>query len=138
MICADCGQTKPASEFYDSIPTYCKKCWCIRVKERRRNNPAVQEYDRERSKLPDKKKKIAAGVQPWRKANPDKWKAQCAINNAIRDGRLSRPSICEACGQRPKVGNVRRIAVDPAEPLKAIRWRCALCQHRERFEAVAA
>lgn len=131
--CKACFETKPEDDFYRGAHgkgrmTTCKECWKTRVKERRRTNPAVQKYDRERANLPHRRAKAKKAVPRWRAANPEAYLAQNAINNAIRDGKLKRGAC--ACGATK---NVFGIARDPAKPLDAIQWRCARCHHRGRF-----
>lgn len=135
--CKACLTVKPANEYYAKsfnragIGT-CRECWKARVTERRRTNPAVQAYDRERAKTPARRAKARQDVIRWRAENPELYRAQNTINNAIRDGKLKRGAC--ACGATK---NVFGIAADPAEPLN-VKWRCALCYHRGRFAATPA
>jgi ribosomal protein S27AE len=59
-----------------------------------------------------------AAVSNWITRNPEKRKAQVAVGNAIRDGRLTR-GTCEKCGS-PKVHAHHD---DYTKPLE-VRWLC--------------
>lgn len=58
---------------------------------------------------------------------PEKHKARQAVNNAIRDGRLIRPSICESCFQEKFVQGHHEDHVN--KPLE-VDWLCIKC-HKE-------
>lgn len=142
--CGACGEPKPLSDFYDHPETrdgkagICKFCHKARMIHRSRTNPRVQEYDRERAKRPEKKEAIRRCVKPWREKNPQRWKACVAINNAIRDGRLTKPPVCERCGQPDSRGKVRGIPKDLAKPLESVEWLCAKCQLRRVPDVLAS
>lgn len=125
--CKVCGATKEPSEFYDAGKgRTCKVCRGAQVKQRARTNPAVQAYDRERAKRPEKRAAIAAGSKRWRAANPEKYRAQNAANNALRDGKLEAKEACERCGS---TFGVHKHHHDYGRPLDVL-WLCAMCHHR--------
>ncbi|AEI03576.1 hypothetical protein OCA5_c24570 [Afipia carboxidovorans OM5] len=138
-FCPACGETKARTSFYkhphksDGLQGICKECHKTAMKRNRRENPDVQERDRARAKQPHRRAMAKALVARWREVNPDLYLAQNAINNAIRDGKLKR-GVC-ACGAKE---NVFGIAVDPKQPLRKIKWECARCYHRSRFEREVA
>lgn len=138
-VCQKCREQKPACAFYahpltaDGLLGRCKDCHKAAMKANRRDNPAVRTRDNERAKLPHRKVKARQDVIRWRAANPDLYKAQNAINNAIRDGKLTRGAC--ACGAKKHVFG---IPADPNNPLSKIKWECARCHHRGRFESEAA
>ena len=103
----------------------CKGCHKAAVKLRRRTNPAVQAYDRERAKRPDRKAHNAANARRFREANPLAYTAQTAVNNALRDGRLTREP-CLFCATIEHVHGHHR---DYSKPLEVV-WLCAKCHHR--------
>ncbi len=128
--CIQCTQEKPGSEFY-SHPAMssghvnvCKDCHKSRMRVRARINPAVQEYNRERSKTPARKAKAAENRKTWRAKNPLATKAHNAVNNAVRDGRLIKLP-CEFCGDEKVHGHHK----DYSKPLEVI-WLCAKCHNR--------
>jgi hypothetical protein len=129
--CSKCNVPWSADSFYKSNRTTCKSCVCAAVRKRRRENPAVQSYERERAKLPHRRQRATLAVARWRREHPDLYRAQNAINNGIRDGKLHRRP-CDTCG---KSRNVFGIPADPEKPIEAVKWRCALYHHRARFQA---
>src|SRR5262245_51095002 len=103
-ICVGCEQAKPLRDFYRyrSGEKYrrlgvCKECVKSRVRLRRARTPAAREYDRLRAKRPERKKHMRRVVIKWRKTNPDAYKAQTAVGNALRDGKLIKQP-CSVCG----------------------------------------
>lgn len=136
--CSKCFTRKPLREFYEHSKgqhgrmAACKECHKVAVKKRRRENPAVQAYERKRAKAPTRRAKARQLVISWRKRFPERYAAMTAINNAIRDKKLDRVSVC-GCGSAK---NVFAIAADPARPIESVIWRCALCHHRGRFAAI--
>jgi hypothetical protein len=123
-LCTDCGLVKPQSEFYESIAV-CKPCWRARVRQRRLTDPKVQEYDRERAKLPRRREMAKAISKRWRKKYPDGYRAHCVANNAIRDGKLQRQP-CQVCGTFENVHKHHRNYTRPLD----VTFLCAKCHHR--------
>lgn len=129
--CFECKESKPFSEFYshpqsaDKLLHVCKACHRHRMKVRALTNPRVQEYDRARAKMPERKLYNQANAARWRKNNPDGYRAQTALNNAVRDGRI-RKEPCALCGGSEHVHAHHK---DYAEPLVVV-WLCAKCHHR--------
>jgi hypothetical protein len=66
--------------------------------------------------------KVRAAKKRWEAANPDKRAAHIAVNNAVRDGRLTK-GPCEVCGATVGVDAHHD---DYAKPLK-VRWLCHPC-----------
>jgi len=143
--CKICGETDPV-KFYASIRGYCKEHWKERVRQNRASNKAhYQEFDRRRDQLPHRKamKRAYAATdagkaagnrakKAWNKRNPVKRQANNMVNNAIRDGKLSKGS-CECCGSTQVHGHHE----DYAKPLE-VNWLCAAChkwwhQNQSRF-----
>lgn len=124
MQCNRCGAEKPQSDFYTKDRT-CKVCRCALVREHRRNNPSVQAYDRSRGN-----RKTSEQTRARRAANPLKYKAQTAVGNAVRDGRLIKQTNCEVCGSDFRIHGHHD---DYNKPLK-VRWLCALCHARWHAE----
>lgn len=131
--CFKCGAMKALHEFYkhkqmaDGHLGKCKDCAKTDVKLHRRENDSVREYDRKRSKAPDRLANMAIISKRWRKENPDGYKAHTAVGNAIRDGKIIRGS-CEVCGDPRTHGHHD----DYRKPL-SVRWLCAL--HHTRLHA---
>lgn len=124
--CTKCEQVKLESEFYQTSKTArsskCKEC----TKRDNRLNRSKRidyytEYERRRSKSPDRVAKLPA----YRKHRPQYKKiANYTVSNAIRDGRLVR-GPCEVCGS----SDVEAHHDDYTKPLD-VRWLC-FRHHRE-------
>jgi ribosome-binding protein aMBF1 (putative translation factor) len=123
--CIKCDTPKPLDDFYAKL-TACKECHKLAVRQRRLINPAVQEYDRQRSKLPHRVAHNKQNMQQWRARYPEKYRAHNAVNNAIRDGRLKRGVRCEECGKKE---HLHAHHDDYSKPLD-VRWLCARCHHQ--------
>lgn len=122
--CAKCNCDKPESEYY-ARDRACKTCRIAAVKQRRLTNPAVREYDRQRAKLPRRIAQRVRNTQLWRERNPDGYRAQTAVGNALRDGKIVR----EPCGVCASTENVHAHHKDYSKPLEVV-WLCARCHHR--------
>lgn len=128
--CIECTQEKPWDEFYahpemaSGYLNICKECHKARMKTRSRTNPAVQEYDRKRAKLPHRKEVQLKNTKRWREENPAAYRAHSAVGNAVRDGKLAKLP-CEFCGET----RVHAHHKDYSKPLDVI-WLCAKCHNR--------
>ena len=122
--CKSCGEQKSPNDFYEGQPT-CKECTKRRVRERARTNPKVQEYDRKRAKLPQRRQNAARVSRRWREEHPEAYRAQNKVNNALRDGKLVK-GPCAICGTTKHVHGHHR---DYSKPLE-VTWLCAKCHHR--------
>ena len=93
--------------------------------------PHVKEYEARRATLPHRvearkdyaqtergKERLNAGKDAWRKRNPAKYKAHNSVNNAIRDGKLSKKP-CAVCGEE----KVHAHHEDYSKPLDVV-WLC--------------
>lgn len=124
--CKKCKETKPMTEFYkhsamgDGHLNFCKPCVRKRVSAHRDANiEHIREYDRERAKTVARRAHIAANCKRWRAANPERYRAQVELNNAVRDGRVNRQP-CEVCGAKAHAHHD-----DYSKPLD-VRWLCAV------------
>ena len=128
--CFVCRNTKPLSEFYrhsrmaDGHLGKCKDCTKRYVREHRRRNDSVREYDRERAKTPARKVHIRAVSKKWREDYPEKYRAQTALGNALRDGKVAKEP-CYFCGAKEVHGHHK----DYSKPLE-VTWLCPKCHHR--------
>ncbi len=139
--CFKCGAEKPLTEFYkhkrmaDGHLNKCKECTKHDVREHRRSEeygPKVRAYDRQRGC-----RRSYAHTKQYREKYPLKKQAHHAVNNAVRDGKMAKPSACEQCGSSFWVEGHHD---DYAKPLE-VRWLCALCHkrwHAEHGEAANA
>lgn len=130
VVCIECKSTKQSGEFYSHPQmasghvNVCKDCHKERMRIRRRTNPKVQEYDRERYKTPARKEAARIRAKADRQTNPIAYKARTAVGNAVRDGRLKKLP-CEFCGTE----KVEAHHQDYSKPL-SVTWLCRKCHHR--------
>lgn len=144
--CFKCNIEKPYGEFYKHKGTadgYLNKCkQCARNDSnanRYENIERVRAYDRNRPNKNDRAKKNHEyhktekgksvrflATRNYRNANPARYKANTAVSNAVRDGRLIRPNHCDKCGTSCKPSGHHD---DYSKPLN-VRWLCLSC-HKE-------
>ena len=148
--CFKCGETKHLSAFYkhkmmaDGHVNKCKECNKRDVRENRDAKiDYYREYDRSRANNPDRVEarekyqktdagKSSANTSKKRhaKKNPIKLLAARIVNNAVRDGRLTKSYVCSECGS---CGRIHGHHDDYAFPL-VVRWLCSKCHtkwHKE-------
>lgn len=136
--CFKCNEEKKLSEFYrhkrmkDGHLSKCIDCTKKDVSEHRGLNiEKIREYDRQRGKLPHRKKLTTETTKRLREQFPLKYKAQTAVNNAVRDGRLTKPEICSACNKSGR--QIEGHHDDYNKPLE-VTWLCSPCHkqlHRD-------
>lgn len=125
-VCFKCEKEKDIGDFYkhpkmgDGHLGKCKECTKKDVfKNYRKNISYYKEYDLRRNKTPDRKGQFAERQVRQRANNPQKYKANTAVGNAIRDGRLAKLP-CEKCGDTK---DVQAHHDDYSRPLD-VRWLC--------------
>lgn len=125
--CFKCGESKPIVEFYrhpmmaDGRLGKCKTCTKTDVTRRRDSKlDEIREYDRNRGNRQ---------TAEWRANYKATHKAECdartAVDNAVRDGRLTRMP-CEVCGGTYRIQGHHD---DYSKPLD-VRWLCVK-HHRQ-------
>ena len=142
--CFKCHKSKPLDEFYrhpgmsDGHLNKCMECTKKDVSANYRDNiDHYKEYERNRAALDhrvtarseysqteDGKKSLRKAKAKWSKNNPIKRAANMMVGNAVRDGKLSKPSDCESCGSEPK--RLHGHHDDYSLPL-VVRWLCSGC-----------
>lgn len=136
-VCFKCGKEKPIIEFYchsqmaDGYFNKCKDCARKDALEyRNKNLERIRAYDRQRGKLPHRKKANTKRNKLQRKLYPQKYVAQNMVSNAIRDEKIKKPKKCSKCGRK----NCRIYGhhEDYYKPLEVI-WLCQIC-HREEHQ----
>lgn len=145
-VCNDCGQAKSLTEFYahpnsaDGRAGCCKSCHKARMNKRRADNlEAVQAYDRERGSLAHRKQAVKERAPKYadksyrqiatmREKYPERAAARIALGNAVRDGRVIKPTMCQECfsTKRKLQGHYH----DYAKPLE-VTWLCTECHGAE-------
>jgi hypothetical protein len=130
--CRACGVEKPLSEYYankgmaDGHLNYCKECKrADSVRRRRDNLERIRKYDRARGSLNPPEYRAR-----YRAEYPQKYKAQTAVSNAVRDGRLAKPDQCEECDSTFRVEGHHD---DYSKPLE-VRWLCSVCHKKWHLE----
>ncbi len=142
--CFKCAERKPLSEFYphprmaDGHLNKCKACAKQDVTAcRERRAEYYRHYDTVRylafgprgsgpSRVVVKQAKAR-----WEAANRHKRAAHCSVNNAVRAGKLKKPTACSHCGGG---GRIYGHHADYSKPLD-VEWLCARChgvEHRRR------
>lgn len=117
----------------------CKDCTKNDANKHRDDNlEKIREYDRNRPNKYERAKKQALyhsfgkgkevalkATKKYEQANPIRYKANNAVSNAIRDGRLIRPKHCSKCGVECKPHGHHD---DYTKPLE-VRWLCIKCHN---------
>jgi hypothetical protein len=130
-ICNTCRKKKPSESFYDHPNTAdglmekCKECHKLAMKKNRRENPAVQAYERERAKTPKRRAYARKLSDRWNLEHPDGYRAHNILHAAVRDGKIKKRP-CSVCGSTK---NIHGHHADYSKPLK-VKWLCALHHHR--------
>jgi len=152
--CFKCKTEKPLAEFYkhkqmaDGHLNKCKSC--ARSDTTRNRTERInyyRDYDKHRAMQPHRvaqrlqyqqtesgKLATSRARTKWLEKNPKKRAASTAVGNAVRDGRLEKPEICEECGSG---GRTHGHHDDYSKPLE-VRWLCPKCHygwHKENGEA---
>jgi hypothetical protein len=129
--CFKCNRWLALSEFYkhpamgDGYLGKCKSCTRVDVRaNREKRRDYYMEYDRERSKTPER----LAGILASQERHPVRLKARRLVHSAIAGGRLVRLP-CEVCGNPKSEGH----HPDYDKPLEVM-WLCRRhhsLQHRK-------
>lgn len=121
-VCFKCGQYLPLDRFYRHkrmADGHLNKCIDCTKKDainyRLLNIDRIRNYDRNRGN-----RQTIEQVREYRKKNPNKYKATCMVNNAIRDGKLFMEP-CQICGCEKTHAHHD----DYMKPLN-VRWLCAI------------
>lgn len=139
-ICKYCNVKKDYESFYTGQKG-CKECVKKRVKENRLQNiEHYLAYDRARANAPErvearlKYSKTEAGIiagnrakKKWTKLNVIRRASAQMVNNAIRDGKMTKPIYCESCNKEDY--RLHGHHDDYSFPL-TVRWLCSSC-HRK-------
>ena len=106
----------------------CKECTRADVSANRAKRiDKYRAYDVARAKTPKRQKLAMRVMREYRRGNPERYTANTAVNNAIRDGRLVKQP-CEVCGRLDVHGHHD----DYTKPLE-VRWLCPV-HHKEHHE----
>ena len=132
--CFKCKTVKPLEEFYkhdmmaDGYVNKCKECNKKDVTDNRNKNiDRIREYDRARSKNPQRIKAAQEVNSAWRKADKRRTKCHNAVTRAVRSGLLERQP-CVRCGAEKSLAHHE----DYDKPLDVM-WLCQPC-HKQRHK----
>ena len=151
--CRRCNRTLSTDQFYKSRKRICKRCYSKKCREWYKNNSkrAILINKQWVRKHPEKVKQYRLKhrakqavyyrkwyaehgrqrradyidmCRSWDRAHPEAERARQLLRNAIKSGKLQRPSVCSECGRT----NTRLHAhhSDYTQPLKVV-WLCASC-----------
>ena len=121
----------------------CKDCHKAANKENRRKNIEYYlAYDKQRANDEHRvrarreyaqtergKEKLLASRRAWQQRNPERRAAHIAVGNAVRDGRLVKPTKCEDCGMETRLQGHHD---DYSKPL-SVTWLCVECHSRRHL-----
>ena len=149
ILCIKCNVKKPETDYYKSQIRnnnrgQCKECTKARVRANRAANAEYyKEFDRNRANLPHRvqarkdyqatkqgKKALAKSKAAHYYRYPNRSAARSAVTNAVRDGRLHKPSECESCNDTTTLHGHH---CDYNKPLDVM-WLCDPCHkqwHRD-------
>lgn len=146
--CIRCGKFKKVDEFYkhprmrDGHLNKCKECCKEYARHTRHEKSGDAEWvKKERARGRNKYHRLYAPEHPLRFVSPSapQWVKDAAhnsVNNAVRDGRLPKPTNCEECGRSVPSRLLHGHHDDYYKPLD-VRWMCATCHHAEHREEAA-
>lgn len=130
--CNKCDKTLDISEFYrhpkalDGLSGKCKECTKVGVRANyRKNRDHYVAYEQARQKNPERRQAALGYQRTRRERHPEKYHARMAVDNAVRDGRLTRKP-CEVCGTTDRV---QAHHDDYSKPFD-VKWLC-FKHHRE-------
>lgn len=157
-VCFKCGEIKPLSMFYkhhrmaDGHVNKCKECNKKDVRENYATNvDHYKEYDILRrdteNRVESRKRRLVRvnarrkvdaeynlkfiqGQEKWLSKNKHKREAHHTVNNAVRDGRLFKPTVCEHCGKTNCTIYGHHWSYLPENWLNVL-WLCSACHGKE-------
>lgn len=148
--CFRCQEVKALSEYYrhphmgDGHLNKCKSCTKADSRKHREEKLLViLEYNRQRGQLQHRKEAVKRRAPKYnrqrdneimREKYPDQRRARTALSNAVRDGKIEKPTACQNCGTK---GRLHGHHHDYSKPLD-VQWLCVDCHgaiHRAENEA---
>ena len=128
--CKQCKTEKPLTEFYKYNETSyfgkCKECTKCNVRNNYRQNiDHYKEYDLKRNLEQSRKENQKKYCSTKRRTHPIQYAANTIVGNAIRDGKLIKPSNCSKCNAECVPDGHH---CDYAYPLDVI-WLCRQCHN---------
>lgn len=132
-VCFKCGNLKSMDEFYkhkqmkDGHLNKCKQCTKADVSGNYQGNREYYAgYEQRRAQRPERKAAALVYQKNRRAKNPFPYKANCAVSNAVRDGKLFKEP-CFNCGS---IEDIEAHHMDYEKPLEVV-WLCRSCHLEE-------
>jgi len=125
--CFKCNTAKDRTEFYrdpkmaDGVVGKCKACTKADIAAYRRDpikGERIRAYDRERGN-----RQTPEYDRAYKRRYPEKTRARTALGNAVRAGRVVKPSTCQQCGAG---GRIHGHHHDYTKALD-VQWLCQPC-----------
>ena len=123
--CFKCSKSLPLAMFYkhsgmsDGYLGKCKLCARTDSTKRRNDNiESVRAYDRERGH-----RQKQSYHKEYRAIYPNAYRAVTMINNYVRDGKVTRVSVCEICDQETRTVAHHKDYLKPLD----VMWLCQAC-----------
>ena len=130
--CFKCGRVLPMSEYYahprmaDGHLNKCKECARLDIMQNRRKRADYyRDYDRARSRHPDRASWKKESNRRQRQEEPEKCRARRAAATALRNGHLCKEP-CYFCGATT---GIEMHHPDYSQPLR-VYWLCRLCHSK--------
>ena len=142
--CKLCGTTSLDAKFYNGVTSRCAECHKSKVRSNRAEksdyyraydakrfaeDPRVAERHAKYRNTENGRASIRTAQRKWDQENADKKAAHTLLGNAVRRGKVQKPSICSSCGAG---GRIHGHHHDYSQPL-SVEWLCQRC-HWDRHE----
>ena len=136
--CKVCGVTSDVAEFYAGVNIRCKDCHKKLVKENRedkaeyykqydafryQNDPKVKERHRRYAQTDQGRFAFNKARLKWLEKSPEKRACHVILNNAIKNGKVLKPKVCQICSAG---GRIEGHHHDYTKPLD-VQWVCRKC-----------
>ena len=134
--CNKCKEFKSTDYFFldnrspIKITSYCKPChtkYSIEKRDRVNSNKINKEYSKRRRKNNTEIVREYEKQASRKREKNIKTKARAILNNAVRDGRIIKPIICECCNEDKRLTGHHE---DYSKPLE-VKWLCYECHAKE-------
>ena len=148
VACTICSVALSSENTYRGVTSRCRACHKAAVQANRaakvdyyraydaarfHADPRVKNRHRLYRNSDAGKAAFGRARERWLADNPEKRRAHCAVNNAVRDGKIMKPSACSRCGSE----GVRLDGhhADYSKPLE-VEWLCRGCHVEEHLGPV--
>lgn len=130
--CSKCKQWLPAAEYYSDkkganhLKAQCKKCHCktsILTRDKENTRRLGRESMRRQRQSDPERFKDRDRIASRKRIKNEKTKAREILNNAVRSGKVIKPTNCSLCG---KLRKITAHHDDYLRPLQ-VRWLCYEC-----------